>query len=198
MGMHLRMAGRVAGWSLCLGLVARGGLADEPPRPAASGPGEVSKSQQERQRDGMPDLVAGLKDVEGCLGVETAQTSSGKQVIFAWFENRAAAMRWYRSPMHRGIMRSMTDAAAAPRVPMADVPDGVPILAIASITLADASRFEGVRMPISQIAIELYTPLPGGLFLGGTFAPKSLKVPGLVGEATVAEEPSKPEVEERP
>ena len=39
-------------------------------------------------------LVAGLKDVEGCLGVETAQTSSGKSVIFAWFKDLDAALDW--------------------------------------------------------------------------------------------------------
>ena len=31
-------------------------------------------------------------------------------------------------------------------------------------------------MPISQIAIELYQPLTGGLFLGSRFAPESVKV----------------------
>jgi len=32
----------------------------------------------------------------------------------------------------------------------------------------------------TQIAIELYTPLPGGLAAGGRFAPSTVKVPGLV------------------
>jgi hypothetical protein len=34
-------------------------------------------------------------------------------------------------------------------------------------------------MPVSQIAIELYQPLPGGIALGGRFAPTTMKVPGL-------------------
>ena len=36
-----------------------------------------------------PDLVGGLKGTKGCLGVETARLSSGKNVIFAWFSFRA-------------------------------------------------------------------------------------------------------------
>jgi hypothetical protein len=65
---------------------------------------------------------------------------------------------------------------------MADVPDdGRPILAIASITLtgpppADASELTSVP----QIAIELYAPLPGGLAVGGRFAPSTVKVPGML------------------
>ena len=49
-------------------------------------------------------------------------------------------------------------------------------MAIASLTEADASAFAETGLPISQIAIELYTPLTGGLYLGGRFAPESLKV----------------------
>ena len=32
--------------------------------------------------------------------METAQTVSGKQVIFAWFESKEAVLRWYYSGMH--------------------------------------------------------------------------------------------------
>jgi len=32
----------------------------------------------------------------------------------------------------------------------------------------------------TQIAIELYAPLPGGLAVGGRFAPSTVKVPGLL------------------
>jgi hypothetical protein len=34
-------------------------------------------------------------------------------------------------------------------------------------------------MPISSIGIELYGPLPGGVAVGGRFAPEALKVRGL-------------------
>jgi len=48
-------------------------------------------------------------------------------------------------------------------------------MAIASITFTDKPKLKGVKLPISQIAIELYAPLKGGLALGGTFAPSAMK-----------------------
>ena len=63
---------------------------------------------------------------------------------------------------------------------MADVPDdGLPILAIASVTLVDPAQAAPGAPPFKQIAIELYRPLPGGLAFGGRFAPATMKVPGL-------------------
>jgi hypothetical protein len=46
-------------------------------------------------------LIPALKATPGCLGVETARTSSGKNVIFACFENRGAVMKWYYSDAHQ-------------------------------------------------------------------------------------------------
>ena len=132
---------------------------------------------------GFPDLVGGLKATPGVMGVETARTSSGKQVIFAWFENKTAALAWYYSETHQQAMRSFfPNAASAPaQTPLAGVPDdGTPIMAIASLT--PAARTEGAptpTMPFTQIAIELYRPLPGGVALGGRFAPAAILVPGL-------------------
>jgi hypothetical protein len=123
-----------------------------------------------------PDLIAALKSTEGCVGVETARTSSGKQVIFAWFENRKAVMNWYYSDAHLASMQ-LLGAAPAPR-PMADVPDDEqPVLAIASLTTNQTDA--NTPITVSQIAIELYRPLPGGIAVGGRFAPSTLKVPGL-------------------
>lgn len=154
------------------GLATLGTLArsDDEPKPKDDRPAA-------EKQGGFPDLVAGLKATPGCLGVETAGTSSGKRVIFAWFANRKAVMAWYNSGMHQAVM----DAAGGPtRKPLAEIPkdDDQPILAIASITPSDRPRVEGFDMPISQIAIELYRPLPGGTSVGGTFAPASLKIPG--------------------
>src|SRR5262245_28351929 len=56
-------------------------------------------------RGGFPDLVAALKATPGCLGVETARTSSGKQVIFAWFENKKAVLAWYYSDTHQAVKK---------------------------------------------------------------------------------------------
>ncbi len=132
------------------------------------------------QLEGIPDLVGGLNSSEGVLGVETAQTSSGKQVIFAWFEDKAAAVRWYHSAMHRGVQDAFFPDRP-PHVPLENVPDDVgPIMAITSITMADSAHFAETSLPISQIAIELYKPLPGGLFLGSRFAPEGVKVEGMM------------------
>jgi hypothetical protein len=128
---------------------------------------------------GFPDLAGALKATPGVLGVETARTQSGKQVIFAWFENKKAALAWYYSDTHRSLQKAFAPGSPA-RTPMADVPDdGSPILAIASLTLTGAPTAES-PFPVSQIAIELYKPLPGGLAAGGRFAPMTLQVPGLV------------------
>ena len=128
---------------------------------------------------GFPDLIGGLKATEGCLGVETARTSGGKNVIFAWFEDKKAVLRWYHSDTHQGVMKQFF-ADGAYGAPMKDVADdGGPIMAIASITLAEGERFKETNLPISQIAIELYRPLAGGIYLGSRFAPDGVKVPGL-------------------
>jgi hypothetical protein len=144
--------------------------------------------------EGFPDLVSGLRAIEGNLGVETAQTSSGKQVIFAWFKDKESVLRWYHSDMHRGA-QDMFFPNRPEHEPLAHVPDDVgPILAIASITPADSAQFATTSLPISQIAIELYAPLPGGLSLGGTFAPAALEVPHMIdlGPAGEHEHPEKP------
>jgi hypothetical protein len=130
---------------------------------------------------GFPDLVAGLRAIPGNLGVETARTANGKNVIFAWFEDKEALLRWYHGEMHREVQdRFFPDRP--PHTPLAHVPDGTgPILAVASITMAEQPQFEETTsLPISQIAIELYTPLPGGLSLGGTFAPEGMEVPHMI------------------
>jgi hypothetical protein len=129
------------------------------------------------------DLPNLLKAMPGVLGIELARTASGKQVIFAWFENKKAALAWYYSDAHQQLVKMGGDAAR-PRGPMADVPDdGKPIMAIASITLPAGQQgppSPGALAAVPQIAIELYAPLPGGLAAGGRFAPAGVKVPGLL------------------
>ncbi|HEY3132400.1 MAG TPA: antibiotic biosynthesis monooxygenase [Acidobacteriota bacterium] len=123
-----------------------------------------------------PDLIGGLKAVKGCLGVEAARTQSGKNVIFAWFEDKEAVLRWYYSDMHKAAVQKFFPGFVLPE-PMKDIPnDSGPILAIASITFTEKSKLNETSMPISQIAIELYQPMTGGLFLGSRFAPESVKV----------------------
>jgi len=131
------------------------------------------------QRKGFPDLGPALKATPGCLGVESAKTDSGKQVIFAWFEDKKALLKWYHSDTHQNLMKQFFPDQEHGK-PLKDVPaESGPILAIASITFAEKPRFKETPLPISQIAIELYQPVSGGVFLGGRFAPEGLKVPNL-------------------
>jgi hypothetical protein len=127
-----------------------------------------------------PDVVGALKTTPGCLGVETGQTSSGKRVIFAWFENKKALVAWYHGEMHQKAMKTVFPDLNVERQPLPDLPeDSGPILTIVSVKFADAPRTDGTPGPIVSIGIELYGPLPGGVAVGGRFAPESLKVRGL-------------------
>lgn len=127
-----------------------------------------------------PNLVSGLRATPGCLGVETARTASGKQVIFAWFRDKQAVLNWYYSEMHRSVQNRFFPNRP-PHTPLSRIPDGTgPILAIASLTWADSATSPVTTLPLSQIAIELYQPLPGGVFVGGRFAPDSVQVSGML------------------
>jgi hypothetical protein len=130
---------------------------------------------------GLPDLVGMLKATPGVLGVDAARTASGKQVIFAWFEDKKAAVNWYYSAGHQQLIKTFAAGGVLGRKPLADVPDDIgPIMVIASLTFSERPQVPGVQIPVSQIAIELYAPLPGGLAAGGRFAPATVKVKGLV------------------
>src|SRR5215472_17589440 len=129
---------------------------------------------------GLTDLLGALKSTPGCLGVETARTSSGKNVIFAWFEDKKAAMRWYTSEVHQQVMRMAGSLPEGRPAPLAGVAaDSGPIMAIAALTPSEKPGVQGMPFSISQISIELYQPLPGGAFIGGRFAPKGVKVSGV-------------------
>ena len=135
--------------------------------------------QGDGSRSPMPDLVGGLRQVEGCIGIELAGTRDGKQLIFAWFEDKKAVQRWYYSETHMGVMDAVLGGKADTK-PLTHVSDDAgPIMVVASITPAEKPAFPGLDMPISQIAIELYQPLPGGAFLGSRFAPEGAKVPHM-------------------
>lgn len=158
-------------------LRAQGGA----PQPPSHGGAPPPPSPSGGPVQGMPDLVAMLKAAPGCLGVDAARTMSGKQVIFAWFENKKAVLNWYYSEGHQRLIKTLASGGNPGRTPLADIADDSgPILTIASLTLSDKPQVGGVQLPVSQIAIELYAPLPGGLAAGGRFAPNTVKVKGLV------------------
>jgi hypothetical protein len=147
-------------------------------------PGAFALARAQPPQNPLADLPTLLEAIPGVLGVELARTASGKQVIFAWFENKEAALAWYHSDAHQQLVKMGGGGAGRPAGPMADVPDdGRPIMAIASITLPAGQQgppAPGSLPAVPQIAIDLYAPLPGGLAAGGRFAPAGVKVPGLL------------------
>ena len=142
----------------------------------------VIAAQQAPPNGGLPDLIGALKATPGVLGVDAGQMISGKQVIFAWFENKQAVLNWYNSDVHRQLMNGFSSAGRRPEGPLAGIKDDSgPILTIASITVdREAMKTGDLKAATKQIAIELYAPLPGGIAAGGRFAPSTVKVPGLV------------------
>ena len=136
---------------------------------------DQKKKPAKKPQPGFPGLLTALKKSPGCIGIETANTGSGKNVIFAWFKDKKAAIAWYNSEYHQTVVNRFFPNNKG-RKPLKDVPDNVgPIMAIASITFSKKPGFKGVKLPISQIAIELYAPLKGGVSLGGTFSPAEMK-----------------------
>ena len=157
---------------------------------AVFSPAVIAAQAPARPAGGPPDLVGALKATPGVLGVDAGQMMSGKQVIFAWFENKQAVLNWYNSEAHRRLMNGFTSARRTDG-PLAGIKDDSgPILTIASLTLDPAAMRSGDFKAATQIAIELYAPLPGGLAVGGRFAPSTVKVPGLV-DVPTAKPPTK-------
>jgi hypothetical protein len=138
----------------------------QPPLPGQPGFGEL--------------LVKAAKESPGFLGIETGRTATGTLVIFAWFEGKKAIVDWYKSDFHQRTMKSAFPNQTFDRQPLPDVPeDAGPILALVTLKLSEGGPTPGSPIPIQKIGIELYTPLPDGIAVGGRFAPRTVKVPGL-------------------
>jgi hypothetical protein len=129
---------------------------------------------------GFTELINAARMHPGCLGVDTGQTASGRRVIFAWFEDKKSLVAWYHADVHQRAMKRAFPSQTFDREPLPDLPEGSgPILAIVSLKLLDAPPSGTSGLPIASIGIELYTPLPGGVAVGGRFAPDTVKVRGL-------------------
>jgi hypothetical protein len=125
-------------------------------------------------------LVKAAKASPGCLGIEIGRTDSGAAVIFAWFENKKALVDWYRSDFHQAAMKTVFPKQTFNREPLPDLSENSgQILALVTLRLNDAPSAAATPVPIQTIGIELYTPLPGGVAVGGRFAPDTVRVPGL-------------------
>jgi len=129
-----------------------------------------------------PDLVSGLKQTPGCLDVKTGALDNGKQLtVFAWFKNKAAVQAWYASPMHRDAMKKFFPNTPARSKTLTGFDDDKsPLLVVATVTPSSKPMIKGSPLAVSQIAIEIYTPVPGGVAFGGSLGPKNLPVPGMV------------------
>ena len=124
-------------------------------------------------------LVEAAEASPGCLGVKLGVTENGTNVIFAWFESKQALVAWYKSDFHQWAMKTAFPNQNFNREPLPDVPENSgQILALVTLKLADKA-LPGSQIAIDRIGIELYTPLPDGVAVGGRFAPQSVKVPGL-------------------
>lgn len=125
-------------------------------------------------------LIKAAKASPGCLGIETGRTTSGTLVIFAWFENKKAIVTWYKSDFHQRAMKSVFPKQNFNREPLPDMPEGNgPILALVTLRPSDQAPSSSLPVPMQTIGIELYTPLPGGVAVGGRFSPEAVRIPGL-------------------
>ena len=145
-------------------------------------PTQQAKTQKRRQQQ--PDIGVllrnSLREVKGCLGVENARMDSGKTSIMAWFKDVESVKTWYHHEAHRRMVR-MAGSDPDEHEPLQHVGKYKgPVMVIATITpTTKKDRLPGIPLPVSQISVELYQPLPGGAFVNGRLAPKSFKVPHM-------------------
>jgi len=165
------------GLSIAFGTAIGIGIGAAIPRAQAQEPAKSTQSVAD-----FPDLVGGLKATPGCMAVRTSAFENGKQLaIFAWFKNKAAVNAWYNSPMHRGAMKRFFPGMQGGTTALEGFKDEKsPLLVVATVSPAEKPMLESTKLAISQIAIEIYTPVPGGLTIGGGFGPNEMDVPGLV------------------
>jgi hypothetical protein len=141
-------------------------LAQQQPTPGQPGFGEL--------------LIKAARASPGCLGIETGQTTSGTRIILAWFEDKKAIVAWYKSDFHQRAMKSVFPQQNFNREPLPDMPEGSgPILALVTLRPGEGPPTSSLPIPMRTIGIELYTPLPGGVAVGGRFSPETVKIPGL-------------------
>jgi len=166
----------VSAIALC-GAVTAGTFALQNAEPGRKPEAKGDQPPAHAQQQGFPNLIELLKEAPGCLGVEAAQTMSGKRVIFSWFETKQDVVKWYYSEPHQQVMDMFFPETIADFKPLENVPDDAgPLLVIASLTMSNKPQLDETSLPISQIAIEMYQPVNGGLYLGSRFGPDTVKV----------------------
>lgn len=140
-------------------------------------PAPDTEGRIERAHIASAKLVSAIESVEGNLGVHTARTHDGVELIMSWFENRDAVLRWFHHPYHRQLLREAGRTEDNIAAEYFGNHFG-PILVIASVAYNDASgSLEGSmfedpdgRRP-TRFSVEYYTPVDGGAFFVTPFAP---------------------------
>ena len=151
------------------------GRTRNPWHPDASPGGSSGGARRTRRpRDEDPHGPS-IRDRLGCpdalLCVASPSPRSG-----SWFENKKALVDWYYGDPHQKAQKTLFPDLTFDRKPLPDLADDSgPILTIVSVGFVDTPK----PNTIASIGIELYGPLPGGVAVGGRFAPEGLKVRGL-------------------
>jgi hypothetical protein len=128
----------------------------------------------------IPELIKELRATDGCLGVDACRWSSGRQSIAAWFKDKSSAQRWYVNQAHQRVLREHFEADDVRGKGLEHVPDGSgPIFVIATLTPSRTKSLANIDVSLSQISIELFAPLPGGMELGGRLSPAGFEVPHM-------------------
>jgi hypothetical protein len=165
--------------------------AQPPTQPPASGGAAKPSGGAGGQGMNLGGLLPALESSPGCLGVAALQMGSGKLAIVAYFKDKKACLDWYYGVAHQRMMLAMPPPT---RKPLEDVKDeNAPVIVIASLTPTDQPNPE-LGMPLSQIAVELYTPAKGGFARGGNFLPPPAapKTAPTTAPATGAGQPAPP------
>jgi hypothetical protein len=115
--------------------------------------------------------IAQLRNFQGCLGVDVAQTALGKNCIFVVFRDKQAAVNWYNSEIHQRLVSKVSFYREGDHVPLSNVPDGAgPLLLVATLTPAHNAP-DGVPGAVF-LSIEIFEHLPAGVRFGkGMFLP---------------------------
>lgn len=146
-------------------------------QPSMAQQGDAPEDRIEQAHAASARLIGEIRSVDGCLGAHSARTHDGVELIMAWFEDRAAVLRWFEHPYHRKLLR---DAGRPEDHVAAEYfgDDVRPILVIASVAYDDPPGAVGASMfddPAAgrptRFAVEYYTPLPGGAYMIEPFAP---------------------------
>lgn len=159
----------IAGVLTTLSLVATNGIAQ-------------SSSNQQASQPEQDQIASDIAKTPGCQGVRNLETTDGMKIYFVWFENKKSALAWYESGFHQSALALVKESFPGQAIhkPLRHVKqkDG-PILVVAALTHKDRAKAKPGEFPFTQLSMEMYKPLPGGMSFGGRFAPADVSIPKI-------------------